>query len=362
MLKNLQYCRAVAAILVVLFHAGHTLAFTKYFGSDAYILRDIFRFGGDAGVSFFFVLSGFIIHRVHEKDIGNAERIPEYIFKRLSRIYPIYWIVFAMTFFIALASNSASKALPNSIPVIVKAISLIPQDALEVGGTGAPVISVAWTLQYEMLFYLAFGAVILSRKFTAIFIISYAAAVIANHTIASPPLFISFIGTHHIALFALGIITSASSKKYGLGKANTINLKIMLSILAFVSVAALQNILWKKIPAAVFDLMYGVNAAFIIHIASKTKDLLAKFSGASKFMSLTGDASYSLYLIHFPIISITCKVTSKYMHSSQQAAVLAFIACVFISMIGGLLTHKAIELPIMRRLSRFAKLRWPHNL
>ncbi|MEP7101383.1 MAG: acyltransferase family protein, partial [Burkholderiales bacterium] len=76
MYRSLQVCRAIAALLVVLFHLGGTFAQDKYFGFKA--IDSVFAWG-DAGVDFFFVLSGFLIATVHYKDFGRPEALPRYL-------------------------------------------------------------------------------------------------------------------------------------------------------------------------------------------------------------------------------------------------------------------------------------------
>ena len=88
MIHSLQVYRGFAAILVVLYHASHNLS--GYFNSTA--LSDFFAFG-HAGVSFFFVLSGFIIFEIHRGDIGRPQQVKSYLYKRITRIYPAYWLV-----------------------------------------------------------------------------------------------------------------------------------------------------------------------------------------------------------------------------------------------------------------------------
>src|SRR4051794_15071476 len=93
MLQSLQACRAMAAILVVLYHTSHGIfRLDKYFGHKPF--GHVFDFGF-AGVDFFFVLSGFIMMHVHGRDIGQPRAFASYLWKRFSRIYPAYWIVFA---------------------------------------------------------------------------------------------------------------------------------------------------------------------------------------------------------------------------------------------------------------------------
>jgi len=48
---------------------------------------------GYSGVEIFFVLSGFIMYYVHRKDIGKKGVVFDYIWKRITRIFPLFWIV-----------------------------------------------------------------------------------------------------------------------------------------------------------------------------------------------------------------------------------------------------------------------------
>jgi exopolysaccharide production protein ExoZ len=83
-LSTLQAYRALAALLVLLYHARNTCAFM---GLGDYRALSFF---GTAGVYFFFALSGFILFRVHEKDFGHRERVRRFFRKRILRILPLY--------------------------------------------------------------------------------------------------------------------------------------------------------------------------------------------------------------------------------------------------------------------------------
>jgi hypothetical protein len=95
------------------------------------------------------------------QDVGNAGCLPNYILKRFTRVYPTYWVVFAA----ALTGIAVRhyEDVPKNASAILAALALVPQDPAIVGGTGAPVVIVAWSLQYEVLFYTFFALLITSR-------------------------------------------------------------------------------------------------------------------------------------------------------------------------------------------------------
>ena len=127
MYKSLQAGRAIAAMLVVLFHLGGAIAAQKYFGISAFSVP--FSFGA-SGVEFFFVLSGFIIFAAHRNDIFQPRKLAGYLKKRAVRIYPTYWIVFLLVYFLALASPGLRDTVPHDLSVLVKSLLLIPQDVI----------------------------------------------------------------------------------------------------------------------------------------------------------------------------------------------------------------------------------------
>ena len=90
-LLGIRAARGVAALLVLVFHAERAVSLPQYLGHQP--LGGITGFG-HAGVDFF-VLSGFIIYAVRHGDIGQPGRFARYAGRRLSRIYPPYWVVTA---------------------------------------------------------------------------------------------------------------------------------------------------------------------------------------------------------------------------------------------------------------------------
>jgi len=128
MLYSIQLCRAIAAISVVLYHSAGNLAKDKYFGASAEFLEKIFGFGGEAGVAFFFVLSGFIIHYIHRQDFDQPKKTGIYLLKRAIRIYPTYLVILLSVYALAMATPSLRGTMPTDISVLIKTLLLFPQD------------------------------------------------------------------------------------------------------------------------------------------------------------------------------------------------------------------------------------------
>ena len=87
MIYNLQYMRALAALLVVLYH-GQTI--WNEFATQKLALFD----AGAGGVDVFFVISGYVITRGFIQDEGRFDRrgaqLRDFMWRRAARIIPVY--------------------------------------------------------------------------------------------------------------------------------------------------------------------------------------------------------------------------------------------------------------------------------
>jgi peptidoglycan/LPS O-acetylase OafA/YrhL len=134
-----ELLRAIAAAMVVVHHADSLAG-----AANAGRLHTLAAVG-DAGVSVFFVLSGFLIYRpfvaAHATD-RSAQHPLAFWWRRLLRIVPAYWLV--LTFFWALGSFSLGSDWWRFY-LFLQIYS--PETAL--GG-----VVQAWSLCTEMTFYL----------------------------------------------------------------------------------------------------------------------------------------------------------------------------------------------------------------
>ena len=153
-IQSLQVIRGIAAILVFLYHG--TGIIKENFGY--HLAQGIFAFGY-SGVDIFFVLSGFIIFYTSENNNSNNLYIgpKEFLLKRFLRIYPIYWVAVGFTltlciigdvFFHTVSSSTMGFIEKGGVPLILKSIFLLPNGVI---------LGVAWTLIFEVMFYILFG-------------------------------------------------------------------------------------------------------------------------------------------------------------------------------------------------------------
>lgn len=354
MFGTLQSCRAFAALIVMLFHLGGTIALDKYFGVE-WASRP-FAFG-HAGVDFFFVLSGFIIVHVHSGDFGHPARIWNYLHKRLLRIYPVYWLVFIGVYFGAFAFPSLRESMPVDAWVLLKSLLLFPQDKALVGGTGAPVLVVAWSLQYEVLFYAIVALWILARSVGIATIVALVVLWVLHPFGNAFPF--SFVQAVWLTLFALGAGVAMLHKQApDLLRAPLY--VVILGFLLFIGNGLIETI-HLDLPVELGEggrFIYGIASALMILglIQAESAGMANRFK--PRWAMRLGDASYALYLIHFPLISVICKIAVWLGLSDDWGALATFGAGSILCIAAALLFHSWIEKPMLdffRRDLRFVR-------
>jgi len=147
-LEWLEFGRGIAAIAVLFSHAG-------YVGTPEYLIAHVFDLGGWA-VAFFFVLSGFIIFYVHDKDLGKPARAKNFAWRRFVRIFPTYWLVLIVGLVLRQYVGSQDFRIEITAPFLVKQFLLLPGGRLY--------LSVAWTLRHELLFYTVFFTAVVNFR------------------------------------------------------------------------------------------------------------------------------------------------------------------------------------------------------
>ena len=309
MLQSLQAGRALAALMVLGFHLG--LAVKAYFGVEVFLLP-----WGHAGVDFFFVLSGFIVTRVHAGDVDEPARLGRFLHRRFVRIYPIYWVVF-------LAAYAGAYRIVKLTPLeVVKALSLVPADT-------APVISVAWSLQWEVVFYLLFGAFILSRWLG----LAAVAAVLAWLPGSAI----------YLLLFAGGVLCALIDRR---GLALRGPLLACAGALVFAGACVFDTVTGLK-PTPVL----GVGSCLLL-LGLVASERQGRVFGAHPLLQLLGDASYAIYLVHYPLISAGCKLAMVLGLQGPVWGAVLYPVLLIAAVGAGVGLHRRVEKPLVARLNR----------
>jgi peptidoglycan/LPS O-acetylase OafA/YrhL len=311
-LETLQAGRALAAIAVVCFHAGLSA------GQDVDSLPAWLSTGmafGYLGIDFFFVLSGFIIYYTNVDRADRPGWSRAYAVSRLSRIFLPYWPV-------GIGLAAAYVLFPHVSEGTrqwgwFSTVTLLP-------GTAPPALAVAWTLQHELLFY-ALAFVLLRRRVVLIGSLIWAAIILALL-----PLGLS--KTPGLAPLDLEFLFGMAAAWYGLSSKPGRD--------AIAAVAGLAVVLaWFVWADRAFSVFFGLGLALILPAIVR-----AEQSGRLRVhrqWRLLGDASYAIYLVHLPLMSLLARLC-RGLDPTLAAAV-----AVTASIAAGIAFHRLFELPAL---------------
>lgn len=269
---GIQGLRAVAAFLVVIQHAIYCAYVWR---GDAYPHPPPVRFGA-IGVTLFFAISGFVIALNRRRPVGR------FAAHRLLRIYPAYWIAAGLTLCLlafslqpARISTAAFFLWPTRHPVDL----IIPY----------------WTLVYEIVFYAIAVVLFLFRLSDRVLtllaclwvvIINVSGYIPADATEFTFPGF-SLLISPITQVLPLGFICGVHFDKI-VERANA------AWLLGFAPVSYGISLLFSEFSSFRF-LAFGISACLVLLA-------LAGRRVRSSIPLMLGDASYGIYLMHFPLM------------------------------------------------------------
>nr|WP_294543144.1 acyltransferase [uncultured Rhodopila sp.] len=334
-MAGVQAARGIAALMVVVYHATRAISLPQYIGYVPF--GNAFGFG-HAGVDFFFVLSGFIITYAHAADVGRPDRTPRYLWRRVTRIYPIYWFVTGIEIARALfAPDAAARLAPMHL---LNSLLLLPARA-------DPIVGVAWTLKSEMLFYIVFALAIIERRFCKPLLAGTLLLVLAGAAVApEAPLLRLLVSPFNIE-FLMGIAAARWLASHRTARpAAVAALGAVLFLIA--GVLELQGIVpLNGLPGRA---LYGsASVAILLGLVELERGGTLRLGNIGLMF---GDSSYCLYLIHLTVVTIAIRIGA---HFGVLAAVPAGVA---IAMLGALaigaavMLHVGVEGPLMRWIRR----------
>jgi exopolysaccharide production protein ExoZ len=346
--ESLQILRGVSALAVLLFHS-RLLAITKLGARDSF--WNYFKFG-HGGVDVFFVLSGFIMYYIHEKDFGNPERLKSFLLKRGIRIYPVYWIITLAVLPAFFLAPEEIKAYKSSFWFIIQCLTLFPVN-------GLPIIPPAWSLSHEVKFYCLFALAILLPNRFAFWIIgliamfSLGACLVQlfpeTHSLAgtlSQKHLLFFLINPYNLEFAAGSLCAYVLNGYSIKKNGVI---LGAGIFLFLVVAIFDNM--GQLAVNWLIPCYGISSAVLVFGAAACN--FQSSSPVFRSFVFLGDVSYSLYLIHYPLCTLVCILMLKLGIVKFGGIYMATLLMVFFVLLSSCLFHRLVERPILSAAHRY---------
>lgn len=321
-LEGFQALRGVASNFVILCHIG--AIDKKYTGG---FLPDRFELGG-AGVDLFFVLSGFIMVAVAGRNVSPLE----FVFRRMGRIYPAYWIV-------AITVLAFGVAAGRSVDIMSlwKALLLVPTDE-------GQIIAVAWTLVHEVYFYAVFAFMLVVRA-------AVVPALLVWSGIVALGLWLGRVGGEDLGP-TFAVVTHPLTYEFILG--------------AFIGIAYLnRSVLGGRIahalgwfafagvfvldPIEVFDyrvVLFGIPAAMVVY-GIMSLEVVRGLRVHPVLISL-GDWSYATYLVHYFVLAVLGRVLGAAIGESIAASLMLLLGGIVGSNFVGWMLHRCVEKPVLR--------------
>lgn len=313
MIDGIQILRGLAAFLVIVRHGTKEI--------------DGFNFEvGQFGVDLFFVISGFVIYLTSRNvDWGTFAK------KRLVRIVPLYWLVSSIALIgaVLLVKGTMNEVFYE----FVLSLLFIPHGDL------FPILYVGWTLNYEMWFYLIFGALIFFNAnllkgatitifafvILGLILLSFNDWDVTPYTVPLLPITLEFMIGVWIAYFYIN--------GFNFSKAFCVFLLFVALIWLWFAPNASAYTVWRPV-------VWAMPAALIVvsFLGSEKHVSFGKFT----FLMLLGNASYATYLIHPLIIRFTMIANEKVLNGKLEAWPLLLVLVVG-SLLSGLVFHATLE-------------------
>ena len=316
-LDGIHGLRALAAIVVVIFHAGGILGSEKYQG-----LTWLPQITGslDTGVDLFFVISGFVIS--FPFFLGRIQPLNSYLANRLIRIYPMAMI----TAFIYLIFNWIFFDREPEIDSVLSSFLLIPSST-------DPIPIVLWTLKQELLFYFIFSLAFI-RPYIGIF-------VVLSWSIASPLVpssgsaLLSWLFHPNNIQFSFGIAAAYLFVYHKISPTKSLLVAFSGLIAFFICGVVYQGNTTNYTLETTLLGLFGSLVAYGIACSG------LQLPRAIIFL---GTASYSIYLIHFFFLSAFNKVMIRI--APDLSGTISIIFLVVSAVIAGCVYYIIFERPI----------------
>jgi exopolysaccharide production protein ExoZ len=333
---SIQVCRGLAALLVVLAHI-HGIE-KNHFASNRLHL-----FGyGDIGVDIFFVISGIVIASVTTGRFGSPRNAATFLYHRLARIFPIFWIFTTLTL---LANWIAPPTGTHPRPFgLVTSYFLIPNRL-------PMLLFQGWTLSFELYFYLVVTLLLLLPRRIAPWLLAlWGIAIVALKIYIglSPSPIVQLLTNPAILEFFAGCVLFQIFRRSRLHPAAGViflaaSLLLLVEIILHYDFVSIVNHPWQR------PLLYGSFATlFLLGALELERTQLIRYL---PFFVSIGDWSYSIYLSHVLVLGLITRLIAPRL-PEPRALILIPILGIAAVLFVGYLSYTCIERPLLTLLHK----------
>lgn len=359
--ESIQLLRAFAVSLVIFVHASY-FGIPHITNSNPIDSFYYIKSWGCIGVDLFFTISGFIM-TVVVPSYQQSGGWKKFFLKRIIRIIPLYFLLSLVDVFVTIYI----KKEPIDFQTIAKTIVFFP--FFDGKSFVEPVISVGWTLSYEIYFYSLIGVVLsLGKKIYRNLLIIIMCLSLIGCLFTFPYVFFKFITSPLLLEFGFGILCGLTYKKF-----RSLNWDIKIKqltavlllfgglFLMFITIfvkkdfeISHQNIVENNNLLALYRvIIWGIPCALFL-LGTILVEQLYTFR-IWKILIEAGDSSYSSYLIHGQIYPILAIIFHYFDLSVFLYLLFVIPVCICVSII----FFRIVEKPLIIIIDKILKFKKP---
>lgn len=353
---SLTSLRFFAAAGVFLHHLG---VLNSVDNSVVKVLAKYF-FSGYVGVTFFYILSGFIISYSFKKHKADGFfDSKDFIFFRVVRIFPVHWLTLVFSFFVFSHLSSVDFL---HLTVLFSNIFLL-HAFIPLENVYFSYNPVSWSLSCELFFYCCFVFLVVLKTRVLLFLLAVIIS-LQFYFIVYPQDYISdhwlfYINPFfRINGFIIGmLLCRLHGSKPPLLSKNVFSFMevlslILLGVTLYISTNFISDMNLR------YDLLFIPAMAFMVFIFSYDGGVISRILSHRCFV-LLGEASFSFYMIHLIVIRVIFKVASDKHIESPSAIILMALIAFALSVLGAIIIFKLFEVPVNKTLrKRWLKIRY----
>lgn len=292
---------------------------------------------------------------VTRRAFESTREILKFGYRRITRIYPLYWFYSSIVLCIYLVQPSMVNNSHGNEVNILASFLLLPQNLL-------PLVNVGWTLIYEMYFYIVFAALLfMPRKYLLPQLIGWGGLVIVGSiylTETDNPflsIYVSPLTLEFITGGLMGMLFFSRSIK---GNATAI---AVLAIIAWiVGYYLFREINGEELPSGWMRvLVFGFPSTLALYAA-----LLWEKNHAAimpSWLCRVGDISYSVYLSHVLVLNVVGRSWSFFAVDGYWDNIFMLLLMPILVLIFGHFSYRFIETVMLDKTRAFEKTIFPVN-
>ena len=304
-LTSLRYLAAVAVMASHLTFLGTSTAAPLRLAYDRLLAQ------GYCGVSFFFVLSGFIISYAYRDDLAAGRlSVSDFLKRRALRIFPLHWLV-ALPFlaWVGAVHGGTVHTLTTVLNLLLLHAWALPP-ALHFSLNGP-----SWSLSVELFFYAMFPLLIMLRPPVLAVAAGVAVVVVAvlasrsagrSGAYASDVEFLFYVNPLvRLIDFAAGMLVFLVYRGGWLRRLGGTPGEVLLLVLVPVAMIAAPAL---NVPLAWrYQLFFLPLMAVLVLVFAHGKGAVSRLLRQPSMVVL-GEASFALYLVHRPIFTLATQI------------------------------------------------------